>query len=71
MQTLLTIKNTTDGATYFGNWLKQTSTIIRENPHIQFYRVIRSDNFSPAELNKFSNLKTIYVEDFLQIFKIS
>jgi len=64
-------KKSTDGATYFGNWLKQTSTIIRENPHIQFYRVIRSDNFSPAELNKFSNLKTIYVEDFLQIFKIS
>ena len=64
-------KKSTDGATYYGNWLKQTSTIIRENPHIQFYRVILSDNFSPAELNKFSNLKTIYVEDFLKIFDIS
>lgn len=64
-------KKSTDGATYYGNWLKQTTTIIRENPHIQFYRVILPDNFSPAELNKFSNLKTIYVEDFLKIFNIS
>ena len=64
-------KKTTDGATYYGNWLKQTATVIRENTHIQFYRVIVPDNFSPSELNKFSNLKTIYVEDFLKMFNIS
>lgn len=63
-------KKSTDGATYYGNWLKQTSTIIRENPHISFYRVILPDNFTPSELNRFSNLKTIFIEDFLKIFNI-
>ena len=63
-------KKTTDTATYYGNWLKQTTTVIRENPQIMFYRVILPDNFIPGELNKFSNLKHIYVEDFQKMFNL-
>jgi hypothetical protein len=63
-------KKTTDTATYYGNWLKQTTTVIRDNPQIMFYRVILPDNFIPSELNKFSNLKHIYVEDFQKMFNL-
>jgi len=63
-------KKTTDTATYYGNWLKQTCTILKENPQIMFYRVILPDNFIPGELNKFSNLKHIYVEDFQKMFNL-
>lgn len=64
-------KKSTDGATFFGNWLRQTASVIKENPKIQYYRVIASDNYCPAELNNFDNLKTILVEDFKKMFNLS
>ena len=62
-------KKTTDTATYYGNWLKQTCTVIRENPHITFYRVILPDNYIPTELNNFNNLKHINVDEFKKMFR--
>jgi hypothetical protein len=64
-------KKSTDGATFFGNWLRQTASVIKEHSHITYYRVIASDNYCPEELNKFNNLNTIFVEDFKKMFKIS
>jgi len=61
-------KKVTDSATYYGNWLKQTARVIKDNPLITFHRVITYDNYQPQELNKFSNFKNIYVEDFKKIF---
>jgi hypothetical protein len=63
-------KKSTDGATFFGNWLRQTASVIKENPQIRFYRVITSDNYCPEELNKFNNLKTIFVDDFKKMFNL-
>jgi len=64
-------KKSSDGATFFGNWLRQTTTVVRENPFIDFYRVIMPDNYIPDELNKFNNLKHIFVEDFKKMFNLS
>ena len=64
-------KKSSDGATFFGNWLRQTKTVIQENPNIQFIRVIAPDNYKPDELNKFRNFSTITVEDFKKIFQLS
>tara|TARA_B110000503_G_scaffold122932_1_gene188055 strand:+ start:6573 stop:7295 length:723 start_codon:yes stop_codon:yes gene_type:complete len=63
-------KKTTDGATYYGNWEKQTANVIKENSKIVFYRVILPDNIIPQQLNKFNNLKHIYVEDFKKMFDL-
>jgi hypothetical protein len=64
-------KKSTDGPTFFGNWLRQTATVVKENPNIKFTRVIAQDNYCPAELNKFNNLNTITVEYFIQKFNLS
>lgn len=64
-------KKSKDGATFFGNWLRQTVSVVKENPNIQYYRVIAPDNYCPEELNKFDNFKTITVEDFQKMFNIS
>ena len=64
-------KKSTDGATFFGNWLRQTASVIKENPNINFVRVIAQDNYCPEELNKFSNLTTTTVDDFKKIFNLS
>tara|TARA_B110000977_G_C10947421_1_gene443339 strand:+ start:258 stop:986 length:729 start_codon:yes stop_codon:yes gene_type:complete len=60
-------KKSTDGATFFGNWVRQTKSVIQDNPNIQFTRVIASDNYIPEELNKFSNLEHITIDAFKKI----
>lgn len=64
-------KKSTDGATFFGNWLRQTKTVIKEHPHIQYYRVIAPDNYCPEDLNTLQNLTTISVEEFKKMFNLS
>jgi uncharacterized Rossmann fold enzyme len=61
-------KRSSDSATYHGNWLRQTETVIKENPHINYIRVMLPDNFDPDELNKFNNYSTVYVSKFIENF---
>lgn len=62
-------KKSSDSATFFGNWMRQTLTTIKEHKHIEYFRVIAPDNYRPQELNKLDNVQTILVEDFNKIFK--
>lgn len=64
-------KKSIDGATFFGNWLRQTKSVIQQHPKIHYVRVIAPDNYQPDELNKFDNFSTITVENFQRIFGIS
>ena len=63
-------KKSTDGATFFGNWMRQTIAVVKQNPEIKFVRVIASDNYDPDELNTFDNYSTMFIEDFAKIFNI-
>ena len=63
-------KKINDTATYYGNWLRQTKSVIQENKQINYIRVITPDNFQPGELNNFSNFKTITTDQFKKIFKL-
>jgi hypothetical protein len=64
-------KKSTDGATFFGNWMRQTKNVIQTHPDINFVRVIAPDNYRPEELNTFENYSEILVEDFLKLLNIS
>jgi hypothetical protein len=57
-------KKSEDKATYYGNWLKQTCQVIKDNSEIQFTRIIQPDNYCPPELNNFENFNTITLEEF-------
>lgn len=53
-------KGKDDAATFFGNWSSQTERVIRENKHIQFYRVQGIKKFIPQNFtNDLTNLKHI------------
>ena len=63
-------KKIEDRATYFGNWTRQTTTIITKNPEVKYVRVIKNkDSFIPDSLRTQPNLKHITVEDFVKKFK--
>ncbi len=64
-------KKSRDPATFYGNWLRQTRTVVKDHPDIQYIRVIQADNFCPDELNRFDNFKTVYIEDFQKIFDLT
>jgi len=59
-----------DSATFFGNWLRQTTTVIKDHQNIRYYRVITADNYCPEELNRFDNFKNVFREDFEKIFNL-
>jgi uncharacterized Rossmann fold enzyme len=63
-------KRSKDAATFYGNWLRQTKTVITENKRTNFFRVITSDNFFPDELNNFHNFRNLYKEDLEKIFNL-
>lgn len=64
-------KKSNDGATFYGNWMRQTSSVIKENKEINFVRVIAPDNYRPDELNTFDNYSEVFVEDFQKMFKLT
>lgn len=61
-------KKSQDGATFFGNWMRQTASVIQNNPKKRYIRVIANDGYIPKDLKKFDNLQHITVEDFKKIF---
>jgi hypothetical protein len=65
-------KREQDRATYFGNWQRQTSMVIKRNPHTRYIRVVESDDyFTPDNLVGLENLEHITVAKFKKIFKLS
>lgn len=61
-------KRSSDGATYYGNWLKQTKTVIEQNPTVQYVRVVDHDTFMPPELSNLKNLKIMKKQVFIELF---
>jgi hypothetical protein len=60
-------RKSTDTATYWGNWINQTASVIKSNPTVTFYRVVRdTDNTSFKELPQgSSNFQHMSYENFL------
>lgn len=60
-------KRSSDGATFFGNWLRQTQQVIQQNPSINFIRVVDQFTYMPPELKDFENLSIMQKEQFCHI----
>jgi hypothetical protein len=61
-------KKSTDTATFFGNWLRQTCDTVYEFKNTQFYRVINETDHVPDIMKKYSNLHNITYYDFSKKF---
>jgi len=65
-------KNKNDKATYFGNWSRQTMTVLKQNSNTKYIRVVRDkDYFLPETLQGIPNLEHVTVKDFKKTFSIS
>ena len=65
-------KRSTDSATYFGNWERQTLTTIKNNPKIRYIRVLEQEgDFIPKHLKDLDNLEHISIAEFKNQFELS
>jgi hypothetical protein len=60
-----------DGATYHGNWLKQTCITCQKFPKKRYIRVVGDIDFVPKEFGNLPNLDHVTIEEFKKIFNIS
>jgi hypothetical protein len=60
-------KKSNDTATFFGNWMRQTASVVQNNPKKRYIRVVDDKGYIPKDLAKFKNLEHITVEDFQKI----
>lgn len=58
-------KKSTDTATYYGNWIRQTETIIKSNPNKKFFRVVQERYYSPDWV--YHNFRNITYEDLYKL----
>lgn len=61
-------KRSTDQATYYGNWLRQTENVIKKHPHTKFYRLVLEKYHDP--LWKFKNFKHMQYSEFRQLMQV-
>lgn len=62
-------KKENEKATYYGNWLRQTVSVIHNNKHIKFLRVIGENAFIPSEMLKLNNLIHINYDEYYRYLK--
>lgn len=58
-------KKSNDHATYYGNWLRQTETVIKNNREIKYFRVV-GDKFHDAGWY-YPNFRNINFRDFINL----
>ena len=65
-------KKPNEKATYYGNWLRQTTIVIQKNPQKRYIRVLKEGvDFIPKELSKLDNLTHVYDKEFIKFFQLS
>lgn len=64
-------KKSTDKATYYGNWLRQTGIVIQKNPQKRYIRVTNKECFIPEPLTKLGNLTHMKIDDFMEKFGLT
>lgn len=62
-------KKSTDTATFFGNWMRQTQSVITSNPKINYVRVVSDTCYIPKDFAKYSNVEHMNITQFLKIIE--
>lgn len=64
-------KKSSDNATYYGNWYKQTESLIKDYSQINYIRVVDDKLSLQTDWEKYSNYKIIDYTHFSRIFGLN
>ena len=62
-------KKSTDTATFFGNWMRQTQSVIQSNINIKYVRVVSDTCYIPKDFAKYGNLQHMNIREFMKILE--
>jgi hypothetical protein len=60
-------KKSTDIATFYGNWMRQTETVMKEFPSMYFFRVVDNNTKEVSEWNRLNNFKHITYDEMFRM----
>lgn len=63
-------RKSTDPATYYGNWCRQTEMVVRDHPDINYYRVTEPNPLTFDWNTEYKNFHTITYNQFKEKFSI-
>lgn len=63
-------RKSTDPATYYGNWSRQTEAVIKENPTIEYIRVVGDDPLEFDWGQRYNNFKSMNYTEFKAFLKM-
>lgn len=65
-------KREQDRATYYGNWMRQTSICVQTHPKTKYIRIVEdNESFIPEQLKNIGNLTHITLEKFKEHFELT
>ena len=59
-------KKAGDKETYYGNWVTQCCTIMKQHRHKNFIRIIDENGFVPGQFTPVTNLSHIQINEFIK-----
>lgn len=62
-------KQSTDTATYYGNWMRQTEATMREFIDVNFYRVIAPENIEITDWHRINNFRHITFDEMTEMIR--
>jgi hypothetical protein len=60
-------KRSTDTATFYGNWMRQTETVMKEYPYVKFFRVIDGNVKRIVEWDVINNFRHTTYDEMYQL----
>ena len=58
-------KTSNQPATYYGNWERQTESVVKSNPNLKFYRVVDDTYYAPAWQQH--NFRHMHINEFRKL----
>ena len=63
-------KKSTEGPTFYGNWMRQTRSVFKDHTDINYYRIVNDKSYLPKDLNDQPNFKNLHIDTFKEQFSL-
>ena len=63
-------KKSSEGPTFFGNWMRQTRSVFKDHTDINYHRIVNDKSYLPKDLTGHPNFQNLHIDKFKQQFNL-
>ena len=63
-------KKSTEGPTFYGNWMRQTRSVFKDHTDINYHRIVTDKSYIPKDLKENTNLSNLHIDKFKEQFSL-